>query len=136
MILEKSNDGGVTWEILQYYSVNCLKDFSVADTSEKNIDAASDVICTSDYSGTLPYSDGKVVYNVEDRLALLFSDTLLSDDQVEAYQNDTAFRELLTLTDLRLRLLYPATNGLEITGQYLSLIQYYYAISNIESYLT
>eukprot|EP00057_Strongylocentrotus_purpuratus_P033905 XP_793215.4 PREDICTED: laminin subunit beta-2 [Strongylocentrotus purpuratus] len=136
MILEKSSDRGSSWETLQYYSTDCLEDFSLDDTSQSDIRNASKVICTSEYSGTLPYSDGHVVYSVEERLALLFSDGLTPELQVEAYQNDTAFRDLLTLTDLRLRLLYPATDGLEITGQSFSLIKYYYAISNIESYLT
>ncbi|XP_071494249.1 laminin subunit alpha-2-like [Diadema antillarum] len=135
MIIEKSNDGGVTWETLQYYSTDCQDDFSLPDISAGDVASATSVFCTSDFSGTLPYSDGVVVYGVEARLALLFSDSRLPSEQVAAYQNDVAFRSLLTMTDLRLRLLYPATDGLEITGQQLSLIKYYYAISNIETYL-
>ncbi|XP_041481895.1 laminin subunit gamma-2-like [Lytechinus variegatus] len=136
MILEKSNDRGATWETLQYYSRDCLEDFSLDDTRESDIKDVSQVICTSEYSGILPYRNAPVKFDVEERLALLFSDGVSPALQVEAYQNDTEFRDLLTLTDLRLRLLRPATDGLEYPGYFFSLSKYYYAISNIQSFLT
>jgi len=40
--------------------------------------------------------------------------------------------KFLLFTDLRLRLVYPATDGSETLGQPDDLVKYYYAIANIE----
>jgi len=40
--------------------------------------------------------------------------------------------QFLLLTNLRLRLLYPATDGHETLSQKRDLIRYYYAIANID----
>ena len=53
------------------------------------------------------------------------------DNLYTAYEN-TNFLEFLTFTDLRLRLIYPATDGQERSGRPQDKYKYYYAISNID----
>ncbi|XP_038046622.1 laminin subunit alpha-1-like [Patiria miniata] len=134
MVLEKSSDYGQTWQPYQYYAYSCSY-FGMT-----HADAAAtptEVICSESYSSgpqTALYSGGEVLFTVQDRLTLLTSSPFPQDFQ-RAYENATELKAFLEVTDLRLRLLYPATDGLEWTYQFQSLIHYYYAISNIGTFL-
>ncbi len=136
MILEKSSDYGSTWQPYQYYADNCGY-FQMVATNELNLMSPTQVICSEDYSSgvqTVFYPGGSVVFNVENRLALLTNSSRPEDFQ-RAYESNLELQAFLEITNLRLRLLSPATDGLEWTGQYYSLIRYYYAISNIDTFL-
>ncbi|XP_033642948.1 laminin subunit alpha-3-like isoform X2 [Asterias rubens] len=136
MILEKSSDYGSTWQPYQYYAYDCGY-FQMAATDELSLTSPTQVICSEDYSSgvrTVFYPGGSVIFNVENRLALLTNSTLPEEFQ-KAYESNLELQAFLEITNLRLKLLYPATDGLEWTGQYYSLIRYYYAISNIDTFL-
>ncbi|XP_070563210.1 uncharacterized protein [Ptychodera flava] len=129
MILEKSMDYGATWNVLQYYSADCLADFNmVPDT---NLTSASEVICTERYSPVTVSNFGDdLEFSVNDRFAFLAGPENNNVDNVYYHlETDQTFNDFITLTDLRLRLLTPAYR----TGatDALALDQYYYAISNI-----
>ena len=50
MLLEKSNDNGYSYVILQYYSTDCMTDFGLMDSK----DTPGTAICTSIYSPPTP----------------------------------------------------------------------------------
>ncbi|XP_022106018.1 laminin subunit alpha-1-like [Acanthaster planci] len=134
MVLEKSSDYGQSWQPYQYYAHSCSY-FQM--TAANSPSTPTEVICSEGYSSgpqTVFYSGGEVIFAVQDRLSLLTTSPF-PDIFQRAYENATDLKAFLELTDLRLRLLYPATDGLEWTQQYQSLIQYYYGISNIDTFL-
>lgn len=56
MTLERSQDFGKTWKMLQYYSSNCSASFRLEE-GKKGVDGAT---CTSKYSGASPCNRGEV----------------------------------------------------------------------------
>ncbi|KAJ8038876.1 Laminin subunit beta-1 [Holothuria leucospilota] len=121
MVLEKSSDYGHSWDVYQYFARDC-SDFGMVASRPYQLTDPTEIICSEDYSGSLPRSGGEVVFDVVRRY-----------DQ--ALSNNTDFHEFLSITDLRIRLIYPATDGLEWSGQEQNLVKYYYAVSNIEVFL-
>ncbi|XP_071948026.1 laminin subunit alpha-1-like [Antedon mediterranea] len=133
MILEKSADNGLSWEPYQYYAQDC-SDFDMVPKLNTELESPTEVICSEQYSGTLPYSDGVIVFPLQTRWELL-TDSLLTEDIYEAYELNEEFQEFQRLTDLKLRFLYPATDGLEWTAERITLLSYYYAVSNINAFV-
>ncbi|KAM6937894.1 netrin-4-like [Xenentodon cancila] len=56
MMLERSQDHGLTWKPLRYFARNCEEVFGLKEGSE------SGVTCTSKYSGAFPCTRGEVIY--------------------------------------------------------------------------
>ncbi|XP_033103359.1 laminin subunit beta-1-like [Anneissia japonica] len=133
MVLEKSSDYGLTWEPYQYYAQDC-SEFGMIAKENTEIETPTEVICSEQYSGELPYSNGQIIFPMQARLGLL-TNSPLPGDIYAAYELNTDLQEFQRITDLRIRLLYPATNGLEWTAQPYYLLQYYYAISNVEAFV-
>lgn len=60
MTLERSQDFGRTWKMLQYYASNCSTTFGLEE-GKAGVDAGRDgPICTSKYSGAYPCDRGEV----------------------------------------------------------------------------
>jgi len=73
-----------------------------------------------------------MAYNV-DSFRLFLGDSLSGDySSLHSALQTAGLAEFLTFTDLRLRLVYPATDGSEALAQRQDLIRYYYAIANID----
>ena len=158
MILEKSSDHGENWEVYQYYAAaemgcterdadkegcngqvvsGCQYVFGMPVTSDENLATPTQVICTDQYSSTIRVSDVDVTFLINSRIMLL-TNSFNPADIVAAYEANAAFQAFLDITDLRLRLLYPPTDGLEFSAQksLFGLGKYYYAITDIQSVLT
>ncbi|XP_050395638.2 laminin subunit alpha-3 isoform X1 [Patella vulgata] len=136
MILEKSMDYGKTWTALQYYARNCANYLSIDGVaSQVTKEKLDQVICTTRYSGNVfnPQPGGQVKFAAfNDRLLQLLgaagTDYKTYYDSIE--QSDIL--NFLSFTDLRIRLIYPATDADETSRSVTKFMNYYYAISNIE----
>ncbi|XP_078687078.1 laminin subunit beta-1-like [Branchiostoma floridae x Branchiostoma belcheri] len=134
MVLEKSLDHGRTWQTMQYYAYNCREAFGLEDKEQSavSLDSATEITCTGEDSDILPMvgepQDSAVTF---EKLTQLYNDRSNVEGILEKFENDT-FRELFVFTDLRIQLLYPATDGTEVSSDLLSKLQNYYTISNID----
>ncbi|XP_078075359.1 netrin-G1-like [Mustelus asterias] len=134
MILEKSLDHGRTWQPYQFYAADCLNSFGMEPRSASDLRPASvlDIICTEEYSrGYVWKLENTVRFEIQERFAL-FGGPLLRDMASLYGRLDTTkdLRDFFTLTDLRLRLLRPATGPTRVDP--LNLSKYFYAISNLD----
>ncbi|XP_053507992.1 netrin-G1 [Ictalurus furcatus] len=134
MVLEKSLDYGRTWQPYQFYATDCLDAFTMEPRSVREISQRTllDVICTEDYSrGYVWKYDKTVRFEIKDRFAL-FAGPQLHNMASFYGQLDTTrnLRDFFTLTDLRVRLLRPATGATTVDEDNLS--RYFYAISDIK----
>ncbi|XP_072918571.1 netrin-G1 isoform X2 [Hemitrygon akajei] len=134
MVLEKSLDNGRTWQPYQFYAADCLNSFGMEPRRARELKSASvlDIICTEEYSrGYVWKLDKMVRFEIQERFAL-FGGPRLRDMASLYGQLDTTkeLRDFFTLTDLRLRLLRPATGATSVDQQRLS--KYFYAISNLD----
>ncbi|KAM4678082.1 netrin-4 [Discoglossus pictus] len=108
MILERSQDFGLTWRPYKYFSTNCYATFKLEDdVTEKG------ALCTSRYSQAFPCSGGEVIYRA-------MSPPYSADDPYSEEAQDQ-----LKITNLRVQLLKqqscPCQNkDLETKPQYLS----------------
>ncbi|XP_067833930.1 netrin-G1-like [Heptranchias perlo] len=134
MVLEKSLDHGRTWQPYQFYAADCLNSFGMERRTVRDLSPASvlDIICTEEYSrGYVWKVDKTVRFEIRERFAL-FGGPLLRNMASLYGQLDTTkdLRDFFTLTDLRVRLLRPATGATSVDQ--LNLSKYFYAISNVE----
>ena len=128
--LEKSVDFGKTWSVLQYYNTDCydhqnkLGNIITTETPDA-------VTCREKYSSEQPYSGGKVIFDVlNDRFALFLGPFFTNIQRLlQAYDN-TNLRKFLLMTDLRIRLQEPATDGKQFPNSE-DFVKYHYAISDI-----
>uniref|UniRef100_A0A4W3HWE3 Netrin G1 n=1 Tax=Callorhinchus milii TaxID=7868 RepID=A0A4W3HWE3_CALMI len=134
MILEKSLDYGQTWQPYQFYAADCLNAFrmepkTVHDLTQKSV---LDIICTEEYSrGYVWKMDKMVRFEIKDRFALFGGPHLHNMASLYGQLDTTKnLRDFFTVTDLRIRLLRPATGATIVDERNLS--KYFYAISNIE----
>jgi hypothetical protein len=105
MILEKSMDYGITWQVWQYYDVTCDKYYSTGSANRTVADDKPEaVICDQRYSQEVPYKDGQVVFPITtDRMGLYMGQGLSNYSRLyEAYMN-TRLKDFLTFTDIRIR---------------------------------
>uniref|UniRef100_UPI00398EDA85 netrin-G1-like isoform X1 n=1 Tax=Pristiophorus japonicus TaxID=55135 RepID=UPI00398EDA85 len=134
MVLEKSLDHGRTWQPYQFYAADCLTSFGMEPRSARDLSPASvlDIICTEQYSRGYVWKVDKMVrFEIQERFALFGGPRL--QDMASLYgQLDTTkdLRDFFTLTDLRVRLLRPATGATSVDQHNLS--KYFYAISNLD----
>ncbi|XP_048419801.1 netrin-G1-like isoform X2 [Stegostoma tigrinum] len=134
MVLEKSLDHGRSWQPYQFYAADCLNSFGMEPRKARDLRPASvlDIICTEEYSrGYVWKMDKTVRFEIQERLAL-FGGPRLGDMASLYGQLDTTkeLRDFFTLTDLRVRLLRPATGPTSVDPNNLS--KYFYAISNLD----
>ena len=110
LVLEKSNDRGTTYTVLQYYSKNCEQEFGLPDNQL--------TMCTSEYSQA---EVGEIVYTI---------------DAAHSHQLDlsnTTLVDHLTITNLRIRLLgFHKISGSEDNRRIEAAVRQYYAIYNLE----
>ncbi len=134
MILEKSSDNGETWTVLQYFAQgsDCQQVFNMPITTDVTfLSSSTDVICTNNYKRTGSGLERNVEFEIAERL----------EWSGLPFESNTALQEFLDVTDLRLRLLMPLTNGEEInipatTAHHFGYGRFYYAISNVDVFVT
>lgn len=128
-ILEKSNDFGKTWETLQIYNQKCPKD-SVTQIPNDKPDT---VICTQKYSHRLPFTNGRLYFEVvADRFEPFLGQSLTNYEKLYETFDKTKLNSFLTFTDLRLRLIQPNTDGYEFGKQRKDLLRYFYGINDVQ----
>ena len=72
-----------------------------------------------------------IVYD-DHRFRLFLGESMTDFSRLATALQSEGLAQFLLVTDLRLRLIYPATDGNETFGQQTDLIRYYYAIANID----
>lgn len=135
MILEKSLDYGRTWQPYQYYATDCLDAFhmdpkSVRDLSQHTV---LEIICTEEYSTGYMTNSKIIHFEIKDRFAFFAGPRLHNMASLYGQLDTTKkLRDFFTVTDLRIRLLRPATGEIYVDEQHLA--RYFYAISDIRVY--
>ncbi|XP_072344705.1 netrin-G2 isoform X7 [Scyliorhinus torazame] len=134
MILEKSLNYGRTWQPYQYYAEDCMEAFRMEAKNVRDLSpvTALQIICTEDYSKWVGFENEKNLhFEVKERFAI-FAGSLLQNMEALYKRMDInkGLRDFFTLTDLRIRLIKPATGGTFVQRKYLN--KYFYAISNVE----
>ncbi|XP_078406128.1 netrin-G2 isoform X2 [Cetorhinus maximus] len=134
MILEKSLNYGRTWQPYQYYAEDCMETFRMEAKNVRDLSpvTALQIICTEDYSKWVGFENEKNLhFEVKERFAI-FAGSLLQNMEALYKRMDInkGLREFFTLTDLRIRLMKPATGGTFVQRKYLN--KYFYSISNVE----
>uniref|UniRef100_A0A3B4CDT5 Vav 3 guanine nucleotide exchange factor b n=1 Tax=Pygocentrus nattereri TaxID=42514 RepID=A0A3B4CDT5_PYGNA len=134
MVLEKSLDFGRTWQPYQFYATDCLDAFTMEPKAVHELTQRTllDIICTEDYSrGYVWKYDKTVRFEIKDRFALFAGPRLHNMASLYGQLDTTKnLRDFFTLTDLRIRLLRPATGATMVDENNLS--RYFYAISDIK----
>ncbi|XP_062929181.1 netrin-G2-like isoform X3 [Mobula hypostoma] len=134
MILEKSLNHGRTWQPYQYYAEDCMEAFRMEAKNVRDLSpvTALQIICTEDYSKWLGFENEKNLhFEVRERFAIFAGSSLQNMDALYKRMDiNKGLRDFFTLTDLRIRLIKPATGGTFVQRKYLN--KYFYAISNIE----
>ncbi|KAG5274479.1 hypothetical protein AALO_G00136760 [Alosa alosa] len=90
MVLERSVDFGQSWQTLKFFASNCSSAFGLADDTSQ-----PGSLCTSRYSSAVPCSGGEVIFR-----------SIGKGKEVDDPYSPEALA-LLTLTNLRIRLLEP-----------------------------
>ncbi|KTF78072.1 hypothetical protein cypCar_00044513 [Cyprinus carpio] len=134
MVLEKSLDYGRSWQPYQFYATDCLDAFTMEPKSVRDITQHTllDIICTEEYSRGYVWKNDKTVrFEIKDRFALFAGPKLHNMASLYGQLDTTKnLRDFFTITDLRIRLLRPAT-GATMVDEY-NLSRYFYAISGIK----
>uniref|UniRef100_A0A8C7M3S6 Laminin N-terminal domain-containing protein n=1 Tax=Oncorhynchus mykiss TaxID=8022 RepID=A0A8C7M3S6_ONCMY len=134
MLLEKSLDYGKTWTPYQFYATDCLDAFTMDPKTVNELTQRTllDIICTEDYSrGYVWKYDKTVRFEIKDRFALFAGLQLYNMASLYGQLDTTRnLRDFFTVTDLRIRLLKPATGSTMVDENNLS--RYFYAISDIK----
>ncbi|XP_029384762.1 netrin-G1 isoform X6 [Echeneis naucrates] len=134
MVLEKSLDYGRTWQPYQFYATDCLDAFTMEPKTVQDLTQHTllDIICTEDYSrGYVWKYDKTVRFEIKDRFALFAGPRLHNMASLYGQLDTTKnLRDFFTITDLRIRLLRPATGATTVDENNLS--RYFYAISDIK----
>ncbi|KAK7945261.1 hypothetical protein WMY93_000989 [Mugilogobius chulae] len=134
MVLEKSLDYGRTWTPYQFYATDCLDAFTMEPKTVKDLTQRTllDIICTEDYSRGYVWKNDKTVrFEIKDRFALFAGPRLHNMASLYGQLDTTKnLRDFFTITDLRVKLLKPATGATMVDENNLS--RYFYAISDIK----
>ncbi|XP_064415550.1 netrin-G1 isoform X1 [Latimeria chalumnae] len=133
MIIEKSLDYGQTWQPYQFYATDCLEAFRMEPKTTHDLTQHTvlNIICTEEYSRGYVWKHDKMVrFEIKDRFALFAGPRLHNMASLYGQLDTTKnLRDFFTITDLRIRLLKPATRETAVDEQNLS--RYFYAISDI-----
>ena len=117
MIIDKSADHGKIWQTLQYFAKNCRTRYNMPSHTEGIAPGNPfQPTCTESYSREIPRKWGEVKYIERYDLASFLT------TQTQSY---------LMATNVRIRLEYPATDGMEQANNRDHLSMYYFAISDI-----
>lgn len=133
MILEKSLDYGRTWQPYQFYAADCLDAFRMEPKSVKDLThhTVLDIICTEEYSTGYAAHAKTISFEIKDRFAIFAGPRLHNMASLYSQLDTTKnLRDFFTVTDLRIRLLRPATGATFVDEQ--NLARYFYAISDIK----
>ncbi|XP_018418235.1 PREDICTED: netrin-G1 isoform X3 [Nanorana parkeri] len=133
MILEKSLDYGLTWQPYQFYAADCLDAFRMEPKSVKDLSASTvlDIICTEEYSTGYAAHTKTISFEIKDRFAIFAGPRLHNMASLYSQLDTTKnLRDFFTVTDLRIRLLKPATGATFVDETKLG--RYFYAISDIK----
>ncbi|XP_063796177.1 netrin-G1 isoform X5 [Pseudophryne corroboree] len=133
MILEKSLDYGQTWQPYQFYAADCLDAFRMEPKSVKDLTASTvlDIICTEEYSTGYAAHAKTISFEIKDRFAIFAGPRLHNMASLYSQLDTTKnLRDFFTVTDLRIRLLKPATGATFVDERNLG--RYFYAISDIK----
>nr|XP_015211156.1 PREDICTED: netrin-G1 isoform X7 [Lepisosteus oculatus] len=134
MILEKSLDYGRSWQPYQFYATDCLEAFKMEPKTVHDLTQGTllDIICTEEYSRGYVWKNDKTVrFEIKDRFALFAGPRLHNVASLYGQLDTTKnLRDFFTITDLRIRLLRPATGATVVDEHNLS--RYFYAISDIK----
>ncbi|XP_070960732.1 netrin-G1 [Oncorhynchus clarkii lewisi] len=134
MVLEKSLDYGKTWQPYQFYATDCLDAFTMEHKTVQDLTQHTllDIICTEEYSRGYVWKNAKTVrFEIKDRFALFAGPHLHNMASLYGQLDTTKnLRDFFTITDLRVRLLRPATGATMVDENNLS--RYFYAISDIK----
>ncbi|XP_069497981.1 netrin-G1 isoform X4 [Ambystoma mexicanum] len=133
MILEKSLDYGRTWQPYQFYAADCLDAFRMEPKSVKDLShhTVLDIICTEEYSTGYAAHAKTISFEIKDRFAIFAGPRLHNMASLYSQLDTTKnLRDFFTVTDLRIRLLRPATGATFVDEQ--NLARYFYAISDIK----
>ncbi|XP_072560418.1 netrin-G1 isoform X3 [Paramormyrops kingsleyae] len=134
MVLEKSLDYGRTWQPYQFYATDCLDAFTMEPKTVHELTQQTmlNIICTEDYSrGYVWKYDKTVRFEIKDRFALFAGPRLHNMASLYGQLDTTKnLRDFFTITDLRIKLLRPATGTTMVDENNLS--RYFYAISDIK----
>ncbi|XP_067825889.1 netrin-G2-like isoform X2 [Heptranchias perlo] len=134
MILEKSLNYGRTWQPYQYYAEDCMEAFRMEAKNVRDLSpvTALQIICTEDYSKWVGFENEKNLhFEVRERFAIFAGSPLQNMEALYKRMDiNKGLRDFFTLTDLRIRLIKPATGGTFVQRKYLN--KYFYAISNVE----
>nr|XP_020855934.1 netrin-G1 isoform X3 [Phascolarctos cinereus] len=135
MILEKSLDYGRTWQPYQYYATDCLDAFHMDPKSVKDLSQHTilEIICTEEYSTGYMTNSKIIHFEIKDRFAFFAGPRLRNMASLYGQLDTTKkLKDFFTITDLRIRLLRPATGEIFVDEQHLA--RYFYAISDIKVY--
>ncbi|KAM8930445.1 netrin-G1 [Pelodytes ibericus] len=133
MILEKSLDYGKTWQPYQFYAADCLDAFRMEPKSVKDLThhTVLDIICTEEYSTGYAAHAKTISFEIKDRFAIFAGPRLHNMASLYSQLDTTKnLRDFFTVTDLRIRLLKPATGATFVDERNLG--RYFYAISDIK----
>ncbi|XP_075038671.1 netrin-G1 isoform X1 [Mixophyes fleayi] len=133
MILEKSLDYGITWQPYQFYAADCLDAFRMEPKSVKDLTTSTvlDIICTEEYSTGYAAHAKTISFEIKDRFAIFAGPRLHNMASLYSQLDTTKnLRDFFTVTDLRIRLLEPATGATFVDERNLG--RYFYAISDIK----
>ncbi|XP_073449097.1 netrin-G1 isoform X4 [Aquarana catesbeiana] len=133
MILEKSLDYGLTWQPYQFYAADCLDAFRMEPKSVKDLTSSTvlDIICTEEYSTGYATHTKTISFEIKDRFAIFAGPRLHNMASLYSQLDTTKnLRDFFTVTDLRIRLLKPATGATFVDER--NLERYFYAISDIK----
>ncbi|XP_033007375.1 netrin-G1 isoform X4 [Lacerta agilis] len=133
MILEKSLDYGRTWQPYQYYATDCLNAFNMEPKTVRDLSQQTvlEIICTEEYSMGYMANSKILHFEIKDRFAFFAGPRLHNMASLYGQLDTTKnLRDFFTVTDLRIRLLRPATGEIYVDPQHLT--RYFYAISDIK----
>ncbi|XP_033636745.1 uncharacterized protein LOC117297706 [Asterias rubens] len=104
MRLEKSQDGGITWQIYQYFSTNCTKDFNMSETeSNWNMKNVLDVTCANPSLTQQTSNLTEFRFDLEGRInAIVASGGGSWEYFYQELEKQESLRDFLMVTDLRL----------------------------------
>ena len=134
-MLEKSINNGKSWEPLEYYSNDCEKDFHLVTKRTQGFGSVTEVLCSNPNKDSQVITDSlkRVTWPLASRLNSLIANGANWENLYTEIERNAVLKNFLKMTDLRLRLMRPAT--IEGTPQPADLNRYHYAIYDINTQL-
>ncbi|XP_038066592.1 netrin-G1-like [Patiria miniata] len=131
MVLQKSRDGGVTWTAYQFFSIDCVADFSMEETN--SVSVIADVLapsCVKPSGSDAEPGVYMIKFDLTGKLNPLIENKESFYSELEKHG---PLWEFLTLTDLRLVLMRPASS---LSGGASNGAKLHYGIYSIDAALS